>query len=254
MTVKVKNARAAARKAAEESRNSIAVAGERARDVRESGHYSDEGVAEYVGSWVSDARKKSGAALERAEKQAADAREKAEKAYHDARSVSAEERAAAAAVLAPVIAANTDPEALIRAYEKRAPNSQAERFVLEDAISVVQDADIGGVAFAETWERTCARTEDAVTTPEERAAAEDLGAVEELEGYLASVRTVSETDLEGIESGSGPQFGIQLETARYTIGQYERRYKEAEESRGTVVNEETGETEGDIIRAWRAGA
>lgn len=252
MSIKVKNARAAARKAAEEIRNIITTAGERTRDARGSRLYSEEGIAEYVGSWVSDARENSGAALERAQQQAASAQESAEEAYQKARSVSEEDRAHAAAVLGPVLAAaNTDPEALIRAYEKRAPKSQAERFVLEDAISVVEDADIGGVTFSERWAAVRAATEETVVTEEERAAAENLKAAAELEGYLASVRTVGETDLEGIESGS-PQFGIALESARHAVAQFERRYEEEVPPVG--VFNEAGETEGDIIRAWRAGA
>lgn len=253
VSTKTKNARIAARKAIKEGRDAVENARTRAEDARSSGFYTEEGTRNYIGGWVKDARGKVKRNLERIERQAREARQDAEKTLQKARSVPEAERATAAAILAPVISAAADnPEALIRAYERRAPNSLADRFILEDSIQVILDSGLGGPAFAETWERTRAATADAVTSEEERGAVEDLQAVEALEGYLSAAQTVAETDLEQIESGNGTQYSAALERQRHTLARYERETEESSKVR-TVVgsNAEQDAEDAETIRKWR---
>jgi hypothetical protein len=82
---------------------------------------------------------------------------------------------------------------------RRAPSSQGER----------------------QWSRTRAKLADAVTTRGERLAAKELTAVAGLEAYVASAKSVIEGELGDIEEDT-QSFGVQNETQRFLVSQYER--------------------------------
>src|SRR5215216_5362128 len=144
-SIKVRNARYHARNAVSKARASAENALTRADGIRNSGHYSPEGVTEYVTGWVNQAKTGAGAAFETADEKVEEAREATERALRETRTVPAEERAIAAAVLGPVISAATanNPKALIELYQRRAPQSQTERFIIEESIQATIDAGLG---------------------------------------------------------------------------------------------------------------
>jgi len=220
----VNNARYHARDAIEKARKEAQSARARADWIRDSGYYAPEGVEEFVGERVGQAKKITGSSLKTADSQAAKAREATERALREARTVPAEERAIAAAILGPAISAATtnDPKGLIELYRNRAPQSQADRFILEEAVQAVIDAGLGDLAFAETWSRTRNALADQVETPEERAAMDDLDALAGLEGYVAHARRVVEGDLATAETGSPEAFTVANETSRFVVDHYER--------------------------------
>lgn len=221
---KVKNARYYARKALEQARAEVENARGHAENTRASNYFTPEGIEETVGAWVKDARTAAGTSLTKAEHLAADARAQAESGLRAALSVPAEERAAAAAVLAPVLAAATanGPEALIALYQRRAPRSLADRLIIEDAVNAVLDAGLGGMTFAEKWGRTRNAMADQVETPAERAAIEDLAAAAQLEDYVATAQQIVESDLQGVESGQYEDHSVRGINTRFAVVQYER--------------------------------
>jgi hypothetical protein len=223
-SIRVKNARYHANNAVVKAREAAEDVRARAEGIRNSGHYSPEGVEEYVGGWVNQGKTSAGAAFETADEKVEEAREATERALREARAVSIEERAAAAAVLGPVISAATanNPKALIELYERRAPQSQAERFIIEEAAQAVVDAGLGDMAFTEQWGRTRTALADQVETPEERAAAEDLAALDGVEGYVAHAKRVVEGDLTTAETGSPEAYSVSNETSRFVVASYER--------------------------------
>jgi hypothetical protein len=227
-SIKVRNARYHARNAIEKAQEAATDARTRADNIRNSGHYSPEGVTQYVTGWVNQGKTNSGAALESAERKAKEAREWAENKLHEARIVSAEERAAAAAVLTPVIAAimASDPRGLIALYQRRAPQSQADRHIIEDAIQAAIDAGLGNMGFAEEWGRTRNALADQVETPEERAAIEDLEAVGGLEDYIAHAKRTVEGDLTTAQTGESDGHTVASETSRFVVASYERSIDE----------------------------
>jgi len=223
-SIKVRNARYHARNAVSKARASAENALTRADGIRNSGHYSPEGVTEYVTGWVNQAKTGAGAAFETADEKVEEARKATERALREARTVPAEERAAAAAVLSPVIAATTanDPKGLIALYRNRVPQSQADRFILEEAAQAVVDAGLGAMAFSEEWGRTRNALADQVETPEERAAMADLAALAGLEGYVAHAKRVVDGDLTTAETGSPEAYTVANETSRFMVASYER--------------------------------
>ncbi len=222
-STKTKNARAAAKAAAEKARAEVKNARERAEETRASEHFTAEGVEEYVGAWVKSARTTATAELEGASTRTGEAREAAEGKLLAARTIPATQRATTTAILGPVLAAAAnDPSVLVRAYEKRAPQSLADRVILEDAIGVVLDAGMGGVGFAEDWNRTRTALGESVATPAEIEAAADLAAIERLEGYISAATTLTDSELVALERGEDLAFGIAVENARHVVATFER--------------------------------
>jgi hypothetical protein len=179
--------------------------------IRGSSLYSPEGKEELAGGWADEAHKA-----------AADAAEKAEEKLKKSRAVSESERATAAAILSPVItAAATDPTVLVQAYEKRAADSLADRIILEETMQAVLDAGLGDVTLIEEWNRTRAALAEAVQSDDERAALEDLAAVEGLETYIGAAAVDLERAAEGAGSGS-MDFTVRGESARHVVASYEK--------------------------------
>ena len=221
-SIQVRHARVAARNAIEKARAEVNSARSHAENTRNSNYFTPEGIRETVGAWVKDARSAAGSSLARAEQHTAGLRAQAEDDMRAALTVPEEERAASAAVLAPVLAAAAyDPTVLIDAYRNRAPNSLADRLVLEDAIQAVSDAGMVDTRFGEKWGRTRAQLADAVTTRGERLAAKELAAVAELEAYIASATSVIEGELGDIESGT-ETVGAREVNTRFFVSRYER--------------------------------
>jgi hypothetical protein len=218
----VRNARKAATDFVKQARERITNAGEKAEEIRGSSVYTPEGKEELAGGWASEARKAAASAGEKARARAAGAREKAEEKLKASRAVSESERATAAAILSPVIAAAaTDPTVLVRAYERRAADSLPDRIILEESIQACIDAGLGGATFVEDWQRTRNALAGAVQSEEEREAIADLVAVDALETYIGAAETELEAAAEGVEGGSSG-FTIRGETARHTVATYER--------------------------------
>jgi hypothetical protein len=221
-SIEVRHARVAARNAIEKAQAEVNSARSHAENTRNSHHFTPEGIRETVGARVKNARSAAGSSLARAEQHTAGLRAQAEDDMRAALTVPEEERAASAAVLAPVLAAAAyDPSVLIDAYRNRAPHSLADRLVLEDTIQAVSDAGMVDTRFDEKWSRTRAKLADAVTTRGERLAAKELAAVAGLEAYVASAKSVIEGELGDIESDT-QSFGVQNETQRFLVSQYER--------------------------------
>jgi hypothetical protein len=105
---------------------------------------------------------------------------------------------------------------------ERAADSLADRIILDETIQASLDAFLGDVGFIEEWNRVRNALADAVQSDDERAALEDLAAVEGLESYIGAAETLLEGDLSGIEAGAGAQFTVSVETARHTVAAYER--------------------------------
>ena len=223
-SIKVKNARYHANNAVVKAREAAEDVRARADNIRASGHYSPEGVEEFVGGWVNQGKTSAEAAFKTADSEVAKAREATENALLKARTVPDEERIAAAATLAPVIAAATanSPKALIELYQRRAPQSQAERFVIEEAIQATIDAGLADLALAETWTRTRNALAEQVETPDERAAMEDLDALDALQGYVSHAKRTVEGDLTTAETGNAEAYTVANETSRWAVGMYER--------------------------------
>jgi hypothetical protein len=190
--------------------------------IRGSSLYSPEGKEELAGGWADEAHKAAADAAEKARARAASTREKAEEKLKKSRAVSESERATAAAILSPVItAAATDPTVLVQAYEKRAADSLADRIILEETMQAVLDAGLGDVTLIEEWNRTRAALAEAVQSDDERAALEDLAAVEGLETYIGAAAVDLERAAEGAGSGS-MDFTVRGESARHVVASYEK--------------------------------
>src|SRR5215208_5882188 len=110
-SIKVKNARYYANSAFVKAREAGEDVRARADGIRNSGNYAPEGVVEYVEGWVNQGKTSAEAAVKTA----------------------------------------NSPKALIELYQRRAPQSQAERFVIEEAIQATIDAGLADLALAETW-------------------------------------------------------------------------------------------------------
>jgi len=249
-SITVRNARYHARNATTKAREEAESARARADWIRDSGHYSPDGVAEFVGERVGRAKTATEAAFEVAVAKVQKAREASESKLREALTVPTDERAAAAAVLAPVIDAATanDPKALISLYETRAPQSLADRLILEDAIQATLDAGLGGMGFGEEWGRLRNAMTDHVETPAERAALEDLAALEGLGGYVASAKHVVGGELATAETGEADMYSVSGVTARFNVDSFERRMDEG------TVDEPLDITPQDVSGVPEAGA
>jgi hypothetical protein len=169
-----------------------------------------------------NARKTAKDLVTQARERIANAGEKAEEKLKKSRTVSDSDRSAASTTLLPLIhAAASDPAVLVRAYERRAASSLAERIVLEESIEACIAGGLGGATFVEDWQRTRNALSGAVQSDEQREAIADLVAVDALEAYIGAAETELESAAEGVEGGSRG-FTIRGESARHVVASYEK--------------------------------
>ena len=200
------------------ARKEIREAEPKVRAIRQSPRFSEEGKREAIKEGLAEIRNKvSGeiGALQRAVK--ADVRS-AQRKLEELRHVPADELSTAAHILAPVIAAaNQNPDALINAYAKRHTNL-ADRRLLEETAQAMIDAGIGGVRFAEKWQRVQTNAE---IPEEERQVAAAIEHLREIDAYLGSAATVLNVDLTEQERPLEIRETMLRETARAGVHRFE---------------------------------
>jgi hypothetical protein len=181
---KAKSAAGKARKAVRDARAKVAEVTPKARAFFEDDDYTPEGKAKYGGGWLREGREDVEAAITPARFAIQDAHAAAVNNLEDGRHVTDEELAARAVILQPVFAAaNDNPGAIIKAYEKRAATNFADRRLLEETMQAMADAEIGGLKFQEDAARARDRLE---LGAEEQDAISEVQYLGEAENYLNS--------------------------------------------------------------------
>jgi len=212
----MKSYRDRAVRAAEQAKEIAASASKALAFVPERFELSDEGKAQERERILKDAQARIADKLDAHRDAAASAGERANKKLAELRHVPDAELAARAAVLQPVIAAAAEnPEALIAAYTKRFGN-KADRRLLEEVAQGMLDAGLGGIAFAEQWQRAQPQP-----TAEELELMNEAREHQEVTTYLDSVGSVINTDLRELVGEASGMEMIGRERARSNAKRFE---------------------------------
>jgi hypothetical protein len=150
--------------------------------------------AERVRETVQGAYEKFTGSVNDARSKTARAKERSQEKLEELRHVSDETLATRAAILGPVLSkAADDPDALLNAYLRRAPENTADRRLLEQTAQAPLDAGIGGTGFAERWQRAQQRLEIPLSL---RNLIDQMARLGEIEDHLDSASQVMAADLQ----------------------------------------------------------
>jgi len=199
--VMLRNNRYKAEQSVEKARSQVQAAARHAvRTIRDAHHFTEEYKAERIKETVQGAYDKFTLFVNDARSKTARDKQRSQEKLGELRHVPDETLATRAAIPGPVLSkAADDPDALLNAYLRRAPENTADRRLLEQTAQALLDAGIGGAGFAERWQRAQQRVEIPQAERDLIGQMARLGEIEE--DYLASASQVMAADLQEHASG-----------------------------------------------------
>ena|SRR5215204_5057896 len=198
--VMLRNNRYKAEQSVEKARSQVQAAARHAvRTIRDAYHFTEEYKAERIKETVQGAYDKFTLFVNDARSKTARDKQRSQEKLEELRHVPDETLATRAAIPGPVLSkAADDPDALLSAYLRRAPENTADRRLLEQSAQALLDTGIGDAGFAERWQRAQQRVE---IPQAERDLIDQMARLGEIEGYLASASQVMAADLQEHASG-----------------------------------------------------
>jgi hypothetical protein len=193
--VMLRNNRYKAEQSVEKACSQVQAAARHAvRTIRDAHHFTEEYKAERIKETVQGAYDKFTLFVNDARSKTARDKQRSKEKLEELRHVPDETLATRAAIPGPVLSkAADDPDALLNAYLRRAPENTADRRLLEQTAQALLDAGIGGAGFAERWQREQQRVE---IPQAERDLIDQMAMLEEIEDFLDSASQVMAADLQ----------------------------------------------------------
>ena len=217
--VMLRNNRYKAEQSVEKARARVREAPHAVQAIRDARHFTEEYKAERVKATAQGAYEKFTESVNDARTKTARAKERSQEKLEDLRHVP-DETLATRAILGPLLSkAADDPDALLNAYLRRAPENTADRRHLEQTAQALLDAGIRGAGFAKRWQRAQQRVE---IPQAERDLIDQMARLEEIEDYLDSASQVMAADLqEHANWGLDVSAGMNREYHRAAVHRFE---------------------------------